>query len=274
MESRTGAVRATGPRWLGISIAAALIVACAVPAGAATGDDDSPAATPYRPSVSTPAALSAPGWIEIEAGLQHDHDGASARRDSAPVTLKLAFTPDWGVRVGTDAWVRSREEGSRASGIGDTSVVVKRRFAIDDASAWGLEGGATLPTARHGLGSGSGKPDWGLTAIHSADFATAWHSDLNLAATRLGGREPGTARTQWLLAAALSRSLDERWSIAAELSGTRQGGVESTRQLLLAASYNVSRRLVVDAGAARSLRSGAPVWSTFTGFTWLAGRVF
>jgi hypothetical protein len=178
------------------------------------------------------------------------------------------------VRVGSDAWVHSRGGGSSASGIGDTSIVVKRRFAINDDSAWGLEGGATLPTAGHGLGTGSGKPDWGLTAIHSADFATVWHSDLNLAVTRVGGLAPGTARAQWLVAAALSRALDEHWSVVAELSGTRQGGAQSTRQLLLATSYNVSRRLVLDAGAARSLRSGAPVWSAFTGFTWLAGRVF
>jgi hypothetical protein len=36
----------------------------------------------------------------------------------------------------------------------------------------------------------------------------------------------------------------------------------------------VSRRLVLDAGTAHSLRGGAPVWSVFTGVTWLAERVF
>jgi hypothetical protein len=243
-------------------------------ASAATADDETPSATPYRPSVSTPAALSAPGWIEVEAGLEHEHDGAVARRDSVPATVKLAFTPDWGVRIGADAWVHARDDQTSASGLGDTSVVAKRRFAIDDSSAFGLEAGATLPTARHGLGSGSGKTDWELTAIHSADFASVWHSDVNVAATRLGSHDGGTARTQWLFAAALSRALDERWNVVGELSATHQGGVADTRQLLVAASYNVSRRLVVDAGAARSVRTGAPVWSAFTGFTWLAARMF
>ena len=73
---------------------------------------------------------------------------------------------------------------------------------------------------------------------------------------------------------ALSTAIDERWGVVGELSGTNQRGVDATRQLLVAASYNVSKRLVLDAGAARSLRSGTPVWSAFTGFTWLAGRVF
>jgi hypothetical protein len=275
MESRSGAVRAAKRLAVAVSIGSALMTVMPASASAATADDETPAATPYRPSVSTPAALSAPGWIEIEAGLEHDHDGAVARRDSVPVTVKLAFTPDWGVRVGADAWVHARDDVSSASGLGDTSVVVKRRFAIDNDSAFGLEAGVTLPTAAHsGLGSGSGKPDWELNTIYSADFASVWHSDVNLAATRLGGHEEGTERTQWLFAAALSRALDERWNVVGELSGTHQGGVEGTRQLLVAASYNVSRRFVVDAGAARSVRAGAPVWSAFTGFTWLATRLF
>jgi len=130
-----------------------------------------------------------------------------------------------------------------------------------------------LPSSRHGLGIGSGKPDWALNAIYSADFG-AWHTDLNAAATRSGASEAGTARTQWLGAASLSRSLDEHWSVIGELSGTAQHGADSSRQLLAAGSYNVSKRLVLDAGVARSLRSGTPVWSAFTGFTWLAARIF
>jgi hypothetical protein len=254
----------------------ALLIFClgfTVVAVAADGDDE-PAAVPYRPSVSTPAALSAPGWIEIEAGVQRNRGGEGARRDSLPVTLKLAFTPDWGIRVGSDAWVRARDsEGGRGSGFGDTGIVVKRRFAVDDAQAFGLEAGVVVPTARHGVGSGSGKPDYGVNAIYSADFG-AWHTDLNIVATRLGSVAPDAGRTQWLGAASLSRALSERWGAVAEISGTHQRGESATRQLLLALSYNVSKRLVLDAGAARSLRSGAPDWSAFTGFTWLAARLF
>ena len=236
--------------------------------------DDGPSAVPYRPSVSTPAALSAPGWLEAEGGVLHEHAGAGNRRDSVPVTLKLAFTPDWGIRVGTDAWARQvAAGGARASGFGDVGIVVKRRFAVDDDSAFGLEAATTVPTSRHGVGTGSGKPDWGLNAIYSADFG-AWHTDVNAAATRLGAFDSGTARTQLLGAVSLSRSIDDRWGVVGEVSGTHRRAAESTSQLLMAASYNVSKRLVVDAGAARSLRGGAPAWSAFTGFTWLAGRVF
>jgi hypothetical protein len=233
---------------------------------------DAPSATPYRPSVSTPAALSAPGWLEVEAGVLHERSGGAARNDSLPYTLKLAFTPDWGMRLGGDAWVRQTDDtGQRLSGLGDSSVVLKRRFAIDDASAFGLEGGATLPTGRRGISSG--KADYSVTGIFSADIGD-YHTDINLGATRAGAVGAGTGRMQALWAASLSKALNDHWGMVGELSGTHQRGVDSTRQLLFAGSLNVSKSLVLDAGLARSLRSGVPDWSVFTGFTLLGPRVF
>ena len=254
--------------------AVAIAVAAAMsPATAwAQAADEAPAVTPYRPSVSTPAALSAPGWIEVEAGLAHARGEAQARRDSLPYTLKLAFSDDWGVRLGGDAWVHQRDElGAPLSGGGDTSLVLKRRFGIDKASAFGLELGANFPTARSGLGSG--KTDYSINGIYSADLGD-WHTDLNLVGSRLGQVDAGTSRGQLLWAASLSRSLNDRWGIVGELSGTRQRGVAGTAQILGAASYNVSKSLTLDAGVSRSVRSGNADWSVFAGFTVLAARLF
>ena len=84
--------------------------------------EDEPSATPYRPTVSTPANLSEPGWVELEMGGQRTNDGSSAHRDNILYALKYAFTPDWGVRVGGDTWVREvGNDGSRLSGFGDTA---------------------------------------------------------------------------------------------------------------------------------------------------------
>ena len=254
-------------------LAASLLLAlCGAPAMAQAAGADEPSVTPYRPSVSTPAALSAPGWLEVETGVQRDHGAGSARSDGLSYTLKLAFTPDWGVRLGGDAWVRQTDEtGQRISGGGDTAVVLKRRFAVDDTQAFGLEVGATLPTGRNGIGSG--KSDTSVNGIYSADFG-AYHLDANLAATRFGLADPATSRVQGLWAAGVSRPVNERWSLTAELSGTHQRGATSTQQLLVAAGYSVSNRLALDVGAARSLRSGVPDWSAFAGLTWLAARLF
>jgi hypothetical protein len=245
---------------------------CCTSVLAQTPPEDQPSATPYRPSVSTPAALSAPGWLEIEAGALHARASGSERRDSLPYTLKLAFTPDWGVRIGGEAWVRQTDDiGQRLSGGGDGSIVLKRRFAINDTSAFGLEAGATLPVGRRGISSGSS--EYSLNAIYSADIGD-YHTDLNLASTRIGSVDVGVSRTQTLWAASLSKTLNERWGIVGEFSGTQQRGVDSSSQLLFAASYTVSKSLALDVGIARSMRSGVPDGSVFTGLTMLLGRLF
>ena len=251
--------------------AAVLLLLLAHACGARAAVDE-PTTTPYRPSVSTPAALSAPGWFEIEAGWQHNHAG-DLRRDSIPLTFKLAFDPDWGIRLGNEAWVKERSDAGDRSGFGDTSVVLKRRFGIDDDHAFGLEASVTAPTGKSGIGFGSGKPDYAVNAIYSGDFG-AWHTDVNLLAARLGQVDPGASRTLWLFAASLARQLDDRWGVVGEYADTRQSGAEDSRQLLLAASYNLSKQMTIDAGAARSVRRGDSAWSAFAGFTWLAARLF
>ena len=151
-------------------LAATLLAGTASVHAADAPDDGGPAVVPYRPSVSTPAQLSAPGWLELEAGgLRASGDGSA--RTSIPYTLKLAFTPDWGIRVGGEGWVRQSAPGDAQSGVGDTSVVLKRRFAVSDATAWGVELGETFPTAKSSIGLGHAATT--VNGIFSSDFAPA-----------------------------------------------------------------------------------------------------
>jgi hypothetical protein len=233
------------------------------------------AVTPYRPTVSTPAALSAPGWLEGEAGLQSSDLAAPTRRDSAPYTLKLALSDDWGVRIGGELLVHDPgAENGHVAGIGDTSVILKRRFVVNVRSAFGLEVGATAPTAPSGLHSGSGKTDFGLTGIYSADLGTALHADLNIGLTRLGWAPPGESRRQAMWALALSDAVSPHWGVVGELSGNRQVGTEYRGQILVAASYSPSKRITWDFGAARGMTPATPVWTVFAGSTFLLSRLF
>jgi hypothetical protein len=232
-------------------------------------------ATPYRPTVSTPAALSAPGWLEIEAGWQGADQGAGGRRDSVPYTLKLALSDDWGVRIGGEGWVGGGDaQGRRASGAGDTALIVKRRFAVDARSAFGVEFGATAPTAGAELHSGSGGTDYTATGIYSADLDATWHMDLNVGVTRLAVTEPATSRRQASWAAALADAVGGRWGVVGEWSGTRRGGTSATGQFLVAATYGADKRLVLDFGLARGSTAATPSWTVFAGCTVLAARLF
>ncbi|MES2354302.1 MAG: hypothetical protein V4568_07830 [Pseudomonadota bacterium] len=68
-------------RWLVAGIVLLTVTEAALAA-------DEPAVTPYRPSVSAPANLSEPGWLEAEFGWQHIDGGDAARRDSLPLYLE------------------------------------------------------------------------------------------------------------------------------------------------------------------------------------------
>jgi hypothetical protein len=235
-----------------------LLATCALPAHA--GDDSN--VTPYRPSVSTPAQLPLAGQLEFELGglATKDKDG---RRNSLPYTFKFAFNRDWGVLLEGEAFVSAPTDMGRAHGIGDTSVVLKRAFVVDDATAFGLELAAKLPTAKDDIGSG--KTDWTVNGIYSQDLGKL-HIDLNLNQTRLGAPDPGAARMQSGASAAFSHPLDERWTATWEWSGTRNRGAASTGQLLAALSYAPNPNLVVDVGLAHGLNSASPNWSLFSGF--------
>ena len=263
------------PRSLSFPIArspmalAACLAALAAPAFA----DDDPAVTPYRPSVSSPAALSAPGWLEMEVGGLAARGPFAERRYSLPTTFKLAFTPDLGVVLGGEAFVQDGSAGGApVRGVGDTSLTLKQRFAVDERRAFGLELGTTFPTATHGLGNGA--QAWTANGIYSADFATDWHTDLNLNETRVDAQAglPATWQAGW--AAALSRSINDDWGAVAELSGTHVPRTTATNQLLVAASYNASKAAVLDVGVAQGLNRVTPHLQVFVGGTFRLGRLF
>lgn len=252
------------PPWMALALLG-LALSC-------RAEEEAAPVTPYRPSVSSPAQLSAPGQLEMEIGGL-SAQGADGRRHSLPTTFKLAFSERWGVVVSGEAWVAAPDgNGGRARGLGDTLVVLKRAFLVDEASAFGLELGAKAPTARDAIGSG--KADYSLNGIYSHDLDDSLHLDLNLNATRLGAYEPGSGRTQSGLSASFAAALDENWGLNWEWSGSRRSGAASTAQVLLAATYSPTKRLSFDAGVVRGLNRATPDWAWFAGVVFPLGKLW
>lgn len=244
--------------------AAALFIAQVVLLASAVAASAEDPVTPYRPSVSTPAQLPATGQLEFELGGLRSKSN-DERRDSIPYQFKLAFSTQWGVLVGGEAIVSSRnnaDNGDRVRGLGDTNVVLKRAFLVDDTTAFGLEVGAKIPTARDAIGSGSA--DYALNGIFSRDFGSI-HMDSNLNFTRIGQIDLDTSRIQTGLSTSFSHPLSERWSVTAELSGTRRSGTASTAQALFALGYSPTKHLAFDFGLARGLNDASPNFTAFGG---------
>lgn len=241
--------------------ASTLVLALVAVAAPGRADEPQPV-TPYRPSVSSPAQLPYPGQLELElGGLATKADGA--HRDSLPYAFKLGFNDSWGVVVGGEAWVSGPDDnGGRGHGVGDTTLVLKRAFLVDSATAYGLEVGAKVPTAKVGIGSG--RADYSVNGIYSRDFDIV-HMDANLNLTRLGVWEDGSGRTQTGVSASFSAPVSERWGMTGELSGTRRGGADRTAQALVAAAYSPSKTMTLDFGVAKGLNRASADWSLFGG---------
>jgi len=238
----------------------------------AHAQDDGPAVVPYRPSVATPADLPAPGWPELEAGLQWAKGGDTARSQTSPVTFKLAWNESWAILIGTDIddWQRAYD-GSTAHSGGDTTVALKYKLPIDDHLALGAELGVALPTARPPIGSGA--TDWGGIGIASFDYPGI-HVDVNIAGTRLGAVDAGQGPWQGGWAVAASHPLNDQFGITGEFSGVVQRGTSAQTQALAALNYNVSHSLVLDVAVAAGLSRASPDWQLMAGMTVRLGHWF
>jgi hypothetical protein len=231
--------------------------------------------TPYRPSVSDSAQLPAVGQLELELGGAVD-TFHHQRRYALPSLLKLAFSREWGVLLGSDGLVSEKnEQGRRQTGFGDTSVTAKRAWIVDEETAFGLELAALLPTGAKKLGAE--KTDYTANGIYSQDWGK-WHADFNVSFTHLGLHEPSVSRWQTGLANSWSYAVSEAWSATAEWSGTYRTGDLSGSQLLFALSFSPTQRLTFDVGVTKGLRKGTNSASAdhgfFAGVVLPLGRVF
>lgn len=242
------------------AVVALAALATATAGGARAADDFAPI-TPYRPSVSNPAQLPAPGQIEAEIGGLRTR-ASDARRTSLPFLLKLGFSPEWGLLIGGEAHVWQHDSDGSVQGAGDTTFALKHAWLVDEATAFGAELGATVPSAGHGLGSG--KADYTLNTIFSRDLGPV-HLDLNLNATRLGAPDAGAGRARLGASAAFSTPISAHWGATAELSGTRQGGTGDGSQLLAALTYSPTKELTLDVGVSRAWRPSPGSTGLFAG---------
>ena len=248
-----------------VSAALAIALAMAQPAVA-----EEVKVTPYRPTVTNSAGLSAPGWLELETGVAMQDEQDGSRQSTLPYLLKLAFTPDFGVLLGGDAYVAQRAaDGSRISGGGDTSMMLKHRFELDKAEL-GCEYGFKAPTAANGLGSG--KSDYTLNGIYSRNIGLH-EMDANLNVTRLGDAQPGESSYEYGMSATVFHALKNGWGGMAEISGTARSGTLPRSQWLIAANYEWSSSLVLDFGVSSGIDKRSHRYAVFAGMSMLLGKV-
>lgn len=222
--------------------------------------------TPYRPTVSNPAELSALRHLEVEFGVQSNQPGMATQRNSLPFTLKFPFADNWGILVGSEAWINSRSPDEAISGYGNTSLLLKHYYPISDTLAVGFEVGPVLPSARPSLGSG--RTDYLGNLIVSKDISDL-RIDVNAGVTRSGLKEEDMDRYRYNWAIAASHPLTERWGIAGEFSGILAKQQKPTSQFLATLNYLMTPQLMLDFGGSIGIASATDDYGVFAGFALL-----
>lgn len=242
-----------------------VLILCAVLALPAAAAEEL-SATPYRPTVSNPAALPAPGHLELEFGAVNARGGEARVRNVLPVLAKYAFSDSFGVLIGGEPRVSlTNHDGERITGAGDTTLQFKFKHALNRDSALGLEAGFKADTAKAGIGSG--RTDYLLNGIYSREIG-GFALDVNLGYTRFGVTDPtGESRSGMAWAAAMGRPLNEDWGIAFELAGAARRYQRGYSQFMVALSYNLSKQVVIDGGVAFGLSANAPERTLMIGMT-------
>jgi hypothetical protein len=228
---------------------------------------------PERPTVATHAHTVAPGYVEIEAGVEGDHVGRGPRAYSAPVVVKVGLASHLQLNVAAPGYFSA---ASRGSGLGDLSVGVKWRLLDDHAL---LGDFAILPVVKLATGSasrgtGSGSTDVGVTAISSHDLGPV-AMDLNAAYTRLGASSGLSASSAALWTASFGFPVTGKLGGVAELFGqpTVDGsGARSTVALLVGPTFLADRALNLDLGVIAPLRGDLPN-ALYAGLVWNLGRL-
>lgn len=222
--------------------------------------------TPYRPTLSNPAELSALRHLEVEFGAQSNQTGMVEERNSLPFTLKYPFAEQWGVLVNGEAWIKSRNADETIYGFGNTSVLLKHYYPISETLAVGFEAGAALPTARNLLGQG--RTDYLANLIVSQDISDV-RIDVNAGVTRRGFKEGDLDRYRYNWAIAPSKMITERWGIAGEFSGTLSPQQKPASQFLASLNYLMTPQLMLDFGGAIGLTAAADDYNVFAGLSYL-----
>jgi hypothetical protein len=268
-------MRARAVACAAIVLVAASSVARAQRTDTATEPADPHAAQPERPTVATHAGTVAPGWVEIEAGVERDNfHGAHALL--TPTVLKLGVAPRVQLEIAS-LFVHSTGNTPDYSGIGDVSAALKWRM-VDKAPVIGdfaIQPFLKLPSGSALHGTGTGTTDVGLLLISSHDLGK-YALDINAGYTRRSGDGSQAPRdaTVWTVSGGGPVYKSLGW--VAELFGfprtTGPSGRDGTIAFLTGPSVTIEKWLVLDAGAILPLGGPQP-HAFYVGLTWNIGKL-
>lgn len=252
------------------SLIVALVFAAPLLAQDSTAVDPR-AVQPERPTVATHAHTVAPGYVEIETGIEGDNAGGGRRSYFSPTVTKIGMARHVQLNLITPVVFAGP---GQSSGLGDVGLGVKWRLLDHDAvlGDFALLPVIKFPTGSAARGTGTGSTDIGVTAIASYDLRGV-SMDLNVGYTRVGTHDGHHASNAAVWTASFGVPLVGSLSWNIELFGypTIDGsGNRSTVAVLTGPGYLVSRFFNLDMGVISPLQGRQPN-AIYAGAVWNVG---
>jgi hypothetical protein len=222
-------------------------------------------AQPERPTVATHAGTVAPGWFEIETGVERDHVAPGISSLATPTLLKFGVAP----RVQFDVTLTTvQPSSSQSTGVGDGGIGLKWRLAegLPVLGDFAIQPSVKFPTGSVNRGTGTGTTDGSLLLISSHVIGPV-ALDVNTGMTRRGD---GTNAGLWTVSTGTTINGPFAW--AAELFGSPGlSGARPSAGFLTGPTYAVHAWFVVDAGVILNV-AGSQSPAAYAGLTWNVGR--
>jgi hypothetical protein len=281
LVSARGAIPALAAALRGGAIVAAMALPCSFVAPAigtpAAVAPDPHRAQPERPTLATHAHTVAPGWVEIEGGIERDRSPDGSRIESAVTTTKIGLTTRTQLGLVASA-LRDPSKAGRASGFGDFGMALKWR-PLDHGRLVGdfaLLPGLKLPTGSRARGTGTGTTDASLVLISSHGFGPV-SLDVNVGGTARSGDGVGAPKRASFWTAALGLPVTGTLGWAAELYGVPgtagPRGAAPLLATLFGPTWTPRPWLELDAGAIVPV-SGPQPHALYAGLVWNTGRLW
>lgn len=228
------------------------------------------AANPGRPTVSTPATLTPVGYLQFETGIlgAAEHSGGFSNRVALEETIKFAIAKRFQFLVVAEPVVTSDQNGPQTNGPGGVSLGGQLVLLPGE----GLRPTVSVSYFRSVYGGTAPDLDVGssrnsLLLLFSFDFGKL-HVDTNYIFNEQ--IENAVHRAQFGQTLSLSHPLRGNFGFTGELWHFTQPFQEGNAAgLLLAPTYTVNSKLVLDLGFNRGFTSTSTTWEVFAGFTYL-----
>ena len=240
------------------------------PAVAADTSKDPHAAQPERPTVATHAGTVAPGWFEIETGVERDRLGGTTL--STPTVFKIGLAS----RVQLSILGTVVRPSSGSAGVGDAALGVKWRL-VEDAPILGDF--AIFPAIKFPTGSG----ETGTTTTDASVLLISSHQfgdvamDLNVGYTHRSGNGSVTPTSATLWTASFGGPFTGPFGWVAECYGlpstSGPAGSPSFVAILAGPTFTARPWLVFDAGFITPL-SGPQLHALYAGATYNVGQMW